>query len=60
MDRHSRIYWYRPYLRDTLARIVRPNNMPAAARAAQRPLRAAANDGTVRLVRPHEYLRPAP
>lgn len=29
MDSHSRIYWYRAYLRDTPARIVRPNNMPA-------------------------------
>lgn len=28
MDSHSRIYWYRVYLRDTRARIVRPNNMP--------------------------------
>lgn len=32
MERHSRIYRYRLYLRDTPARIVRPNNMPAAAR----------------------------
>jgi len=37
MDRHSRIYRYRLYLRDAPARIVRPNNMPAATRGIRPP-----------------------
>lgn len=54
MDRHSRIYWYRPYLRDTRPRIVRPNNMPAAARPLRRRRR---RWHTVHLAWPRVYLR---